>query len=38
MHSGIWPTVPGAILGYRKNGTPVRLIAGGPVKATETAA
>lgn len=29
MHSGIWPTVPGAILGYRKNGTPVRLIAGG---------
>ena len=29
MHSGIWPMVPGAILGYRKNGTPVRLIAGG---------
>jgi len=29
MHSDIWPTAPGAILGYRKNGTPIRLIAGG---------
>ena len=29
MHHGIWPTTPGAILGYRKKGTPIRLIAGG---------
>ncbi len=30
MHSTIWPTAPGAIIGYRKNGTPIRPIADGP--------
>ena len=29
MHSTIWPTAPGAIIGYRKKGSPIRLIAGG---------
>ena len=30
MHSTIWLTAPGAIIGYRKNGTPIRPIADGP--------
>jgi hypothetical protein len=29
MHTNNLPTWPGAIIGYRKNGTPIRLIAGG---------
>lgn len=29
MHSTIWPTAPGAIIGYRKKGSLTRLIAGG---------
>ena len=29
MRSTTWPVSPGAIIGYRRNGTPVRLIAGG---------
>jgi hypothetical protein len=29
MHIEHLPTTPGAIIGYRKNGTPIRLIAGG---------
>jgi hypothetical protein len=30
MHSSYHPsTTPGAIIGYRKNGTPIRLVAGG---------
>lgn len=35
MHSTIWPTSPGAILGYRRNGTPIRLIAGGSGEGDE---
>lgn len=29
MHKNDLPTTPGAIIGYRKNGTPIRLLAGG---------
>jgi hypothetical protein len=29
MHSTMMPITPGAIIGYRKNGSPIRLIAGG---------
>lgn len=32
------PCSPGAIIGYRKNGTPIRVIAGGSEAATETPA
>jgi hypothetical protein len=30
MHAHHTSTTPGAIIGYRRNGTPIRLIAGGP--------
>lgn len=34
----ILPATPGAIIGYRRNGTPIHLIAGGSEPATEPAA
>lgn len=35
MHEYELPTTPGAIIGYRKNGQPIRLIAGGSEPAPE---
>lgn len=35
MHSISLPVTPGAIIGYRKNGTPIRLIAGGSGEGDE---
>jgi hypothetical protein len=35
MHSLIRPLAPGAIIGYRKNGIPIRLIGGGSEPAPE---
>ena len=29
MHELDLPVTPGAVIGYRRNGTPIRLIAGG---------
>jgi hypothetical protein len=37
MHSNSLPTSPGAIIGYRKNGTPIRLIAGASEMPPEPA-
>lgn len=37
MHRQL-PCSPGAIIGYRKNGSPIRLLAGGSEPATETPA
>ena len=36
MHSFTLPSSPGAIIGYRKTGLPIRLIAGGSEPAPET--